>query len=312
MIFNSKKMCIVAALLGSMAAIPVSAVADNSTPVPDLSGQWSHANLNLEQPATGPKIMTNTLVNKAGLIDDNAGRLTDYKSPLLTPLASGIVEAHGKYTMTGLSLPDPHNQCWPEPPPFAESIQIEFMIVQRPNEAIIIYSNDQRVRHIPLNVPHHQPVVPSYAGDSVGHYEGDTLVVDTVGIKPTKWPVVDRYGTPHSDAMHVVERFRLIDGKASLDATMAHRRLFTKAPIPKFDAYGGALDLNPADKGLQVSMTVDDPKMFTQPWNALVTYRPFTNWPEMVCADPPSLTNTTLLDVGAGPRDVPVANKPDF
>lgn len=281
-------------------------------PVPDLSGQWSHSNLNLEQPATGPKIMTNTLRGKDGLIDDNLGRLTDYKSPLLTPLASGIVEAHGKYTMTGLSLPDPHNQCWPEPPPFAESIQIQFMLVQRPNEVLIIYSNDQRVRHIPLNVPHHRPVVPTYAGDSVGHYEGDTLVVDTVGIKPTKWPVVDRYGTPHSDAMHVIERFRLVDGKASLDAMAAHRHLFNKGPIPKFDAYGGAFDLNPADKGLQVSMTVEDPKMFTQAWNALVTYRPMTNWPEMVCADPPSLTNTTLLDLGAGPRDVPVAKRPDF
>src|SRR5579871_1656708 len=180
--FDAAQMAIAAAAIGSLTII--SPVTASDSAVPDLSGQWSHSNLNLEQPATGPKIMTNTLVDKAGLIDDNAGRLTDFKSPLLTPLASGIAEAHGKYTMTGLSLPDPHNQCWPEPPPFAESIQIQFMVVQRPNEVLIIYSNDQRVRHIPLNVPHHQPLVPTYAGDSVGHYEGDTLIVDTVGIKP--------------------------------------------------------------------------------------------------------------------------------
>jgi len=304
------KASISALLAGGLLTFAPAAQADSA--IPDLSGQWSHSNLNLEQPATGPKIMTNTLFNKDGTIDDNAGRLTDYKSPLLTPLASGIAKAHGEYTMTGLSLPDPHNQCWPEAPPFVESIQIELMVVQRPNEVLLIYSNDQRVRHIPLNVPHRQPLVPTYAGDSVGHYEGDTLVVDTVGIKPTKWPVVDRYGTPHSDALHVIERFRVIDGKASIDAMAAHRRLYTKAPIPKFDAYGGALDLNPNNKGLQVSMTVEDPKMYTQPWDALVTYRPETNWPEMVCADPPSLSNTNLLDLGAGPREVPVAKKADF
>lgn len=298
-------------LLGTV-IVGSTAAADELGSIPQLSGQWTHSNLNLEQPATGPKIMTNTLLNKDGTIDDNAGRVTDYKSPLLTPLASGIVKAHGEYTMTGLSLPDPHNQCWPEAPPFAGSIQIEVMVVQRPGEVVLIYSNDQRIRHIPLNVAHSNPLVPTYSGDSVGHYEGDTLVVDTVGIKPTKWPVVDRYGTPHSDAMHVVERYKLIDGQASIDAMAAHRRIFTKAPIPKFDAYGGALDLNPTHKGLQVTVTVEDPKMFTQPWTALVTYRPETNWPEMVCADPPSLSNTTLLDVGAEPRQIPVAQKADF
>src|SRR5205085_2764950 len=100
---------------------------------------------------------------------------------------------------------------------------------------------------------------------------GDTLVVDTARIKPTRWPVLDRYGTPHSDELHVVERFKLIDGKASVDAMAAHHGEYTKAPLGKFDAYGGVFDPDLSHKGLQVAVTVEDPKMFTQPWTGLVS-----------------------------------------
>ena len=63
-----------------------------------------------------------------------------------------------------------------------------------------------------LNQPHPARVTPSWYGDSVGHYEGDTLVIDTVGVKADRpFAMVDMYGTPFSPAMHVVERYRLID-----------------------------------------------------------------------------------------------------
>ena len=52
-----------------------------------------------------------------------------------------------------------------------------------------------------------RPVTPAWYGDSVGHYEGDTLVIDTVGIKVGPFAMVDMYGTPHSAALHVVERY---------------------------------------------------------------------------------------------------------
>ncbi len=229
----------------------------------------------------------------------------DYNSPLLTPEAAAILKKHGEFSMTGQSIPDPHNQCWPEPPPFGLSIQLEIFLLQRPNEVVLIYSNDQKVRHIRLNSSHPNPLVPTYIGDSIGHYEGDTLVVDTTGIKPSRWPVLDRYGTPHSDALHVVERYRLIDGAASLKAMRDYHATFTKAPLAKFDAYGGIFDPDTNDKGLQVEVTVEDPKMFTQPWTGLVTYRPETEWPEMVCAD-------SLLEIGGPPRQNPVAGKADF
>jgi hypothetical protein len=299
------------AAIGSLAMIcPV--VADDSAAVPALSGHWGRTNFNLEQPPDGPKFITNTLKKIDGTLDDDAGRVGDYTNPILTPEAAAILKAHGEFSMTGQSIPDPHNQCWPEPPPFTMSIQLELLVLQRPDEVVLVYSNDQKVRHVRLNSTHPNPVVPTYAGDSIGHYEGDTLVIDTVGIKPGHWPVLDRYGTPRSDALHVVERYRLIDGKAAEDTILAHHRTFTRAPIGKADGYGGVFDADIGHKGLQVEVRVEDPKMFTQPWTGLVTYRPESNWPEMICADPPSLSNTTLLEISGPLRQNPVALKPDF
>jgi hypothetical protein len=59
-------------------------------------------------------------------------------------------------------------------------------------------------------------VIPSWYGDSVGHYEGDTLVIDTVGIKIGPFSMVDWYGTPHAEALHVVERYRLLEQAAKV------------------------------------------------------------------------------------------------
>jgi hypothetical protein len=300
---GAPQMAMAAAAIGSLAMItPVTA--DDSA-VPALSGHWGRSNFNLEQPPDGTKFITNTLKKKDGTTDDDAGRVGDYNNPILTPEAASILKAHGEFSMTGQSIPDPHNQCWSEPPPFTMSIQLELLVLQRPDEVVLVYSNDQKVRHVRLNSTHPNPLVPTYIGDSIGHYEGDTLVVDTVGIKPSRWPVLDRYGTPHSDALHVIERYRLIDGKAAADAMLAHHRSFTGAPLGKFDGYGGEFDPDMSRKGLQLEVTVEDPKMFKQSYTGLVTYRPQSSWPEMVCAD-------SLLEIGGPPRQNPVALKADF
>jgi hypothetical protein len=150
-------------------------------------------------------------------------------------------------------------------------------------------------------------VTPSWLGDSIGHYEGDTLVIDTIGIKPQgPLAVVDRYGTPHSDALHVVERYRLIDGAAAIEAVRKHRRTFTADPAQvQFDIYGAEFDWDPNKKGLEVEVTVDDPKIFTRPWTGILTYRPQTGWPEMVCSE-------NLRESSGPDRDAPVDNTPDF
>src|SRR5260370_27699897 len=84
-------------------------------------------------------------------------------------------------------------------------------LLQQPAKVPILYDYDHQVRHIPKNQPPPSHVTPSWYGDSVGHYEGDTLVIDTVGFKVGPVSMVDRFGTPHTEALHVVERYRLLD-----------------------------------------------------------------------------------------------------
>jgi hypothetical protein len=122
-------------------------------------------------------------------------------------------------------------------------------------------------------------------GDSVGHWEGDTLVIDTVGVKVDPFTSVDRFGTPQSDAMHVIERYRLIDGAVA------------KSQIDKYETSEGTVGgggriagyhPDTSLKGLQLEVTMDDPKVFTAPLTARVTYRRLVSeWQESVCADNP-------------------------
>jgi hypothetical protein len=75
----------------------------------------------------------------------------------------------------------------------------------------MIYRQGNEVRRVRMNQPHPAQATPSWYGDSVGHYEGDTLVIDTVGIKKGPFAMLDMYGTPFTEKLHVVERYRLVD-----------------------------------------------------------------------------------------------------
>jgi len=286
--------------------VGAAAGAEKAGSVPDLSGHWSRTNFNLEQPDSGPRFIANTLKKPDGTIDDDTARVGDYTNPILTPEGARILREHGELSRTGKALSDPHNQCWPEPPPFTLTIQVEVLLLQRKDEVTLIYVNGQNVRHVRMNAQHPTRVKPTLSGDSVGRYEGDTLVIDTIAIKPSAWPVIDRYGTPHSDALHVVERYRLIGGEEAAVAMRKHRRTFTTADaIPRFGIYGSEFDTDMSKKGLQVEVTVEDPKMFAAPWKGLLTYRPANGWPEMTCAE--SVTQSAGVE-----KNAPVANKPDF
>jgi hypothetical protein len=140
------------------------------------------------------------------------------------------------------------------------------MILQTPKEVVMIKEGGVEIRHIYLGVPHSRTVKPSWYGESVGHYEGDTLVVDTIG-QNTK-TVVDAFRTPHSEKLHVVERWHLIDG----------------------------------GKGLEVNLTVDDPDTFNRPWSTYVRHQrgrePFY---EDICAE----NNLNLFDYHMSVSDKP-------
>ena len=96
-------------------------------------------------------------------------------------------------------------------------------ILQQPDKVTIVYEYGGEFRQIRMNQSHPADVKPSWHGDSVGHYEGDTLVIDTVEIKAGPYSTIDLYGTPFTKALHVVERYRLFDYEASKDAFGARR-----------------------------------------------------------------------------------------
>src|SRR5262249_54583776 len=154
-------------------------------------------------------------------------------------------------------------------------------ILQQKDEVTIIYLLQNTVRRIRLNEPHPENPTPSWQGHSVGWYEGDTLVVDTVAIRESPLSMVDPFGTPHSKALHVVERYRLIDGEAAAEAQRKHGAIFRPGP-----PYGrGTIDPDTAKPGLQVEFMVEDDAVFTSPWSARVTYRRLVGpWPEALCA----------------------------
>ena len=90
------------------------------------------------------------------------------------------------------------------------------VFLQTPKEVWMIWTEDNQLRRIFMNVPHTKNLKPSWYGESVGHYEGDTLVIDTIGLNDKT--VVDIYRTPHTDKLHVVERWRMIDGGKTMEA----------------------------------------------------------------------------------------------
>ena len=145
-------------------------------------------------------------------------------------------------------------------------------IIQTPREVVLFLTG--RARHIWLDVPHSANPKPSWYGESVGHYEGDTLVVDTIGFNDRAF--VDSYRTPHTDKLHVVERFRLIDGGNTLEA----------------------------------AFTVEDPGAFYQPWsgtrNRHRVVNPNNRPAEFDCAT----ANDDYFNIGLEP--VPTAEKADF
>jgi hypothetical protein len=145
-------------------------------------------------------------------------------------------------------------------------------VIQTPKEVVLFLTG--RTRHIWLNVPHSANPKPSWYGESVGHYEGDTLVVDTIGFSDQTF--VDSYRTPHTGKLHVVERFRLIDGGNTLE----------------------------------VAFTVEDPGAFYQPWsgtrNRHRVVNPNAKIGEFGCAE----ANDDYYNIGLEP--VPTAPRSDF
>jgi hypothetical protein len=94
------------------------------------------------------------------------------------------VKSFGEKAIAGIVTGNPSNQCWPMPMPFIYK-QFFVQIIQQPDRVLFIYNEPSTdVRRVRLNDRHPDKLTPSWYGDSVCHYEGDTLVIDTVGSRP--------------------------------------------------------------------------------------------------------------------------------
>ena len=233
------------------------------------------------QPPSGPGPIT---FDKAHPYIDNAAarktggqptnRVADLSNPILQPWVREELRKRNERALTETMLWTPKERCWPiGVPGFLLYPVTPVYFLQTPQQVVMIWEEDHMARHVYLTDAHTPDLKPSWFGESIGHYEnGDTLVVDTIGLNTRTF--VDSFRTPHTEQLHVVERFRIVDG----------------------------------GKALEVDVHVDDPGAFTTPWNAMQRYRRVQQGPmrEQVCAE----NNDKFFNYDVDP--IPQVDKPDF
>jgi hypothetical protein len=204
-----------------------------------------------------------------GVAKQPSFRIADLSNPNLKPWVKARMQQDIDELLAGKkSAFTPQSSCVPAGVPsfMGYGGPDPLVFLQTPKEVWIAWREDNQTRRIYMDVPHSANPKPSWYGESVGHYEGDTLVVDTIGLNDKT--VVDVYRTPHSEKLHVVERWLMIDG----------------------------------GKMLQVIFTVEDPDAFYEPWSGMRRYRRVTQEPyEKICAE----NNTNLFDYHIPVADKP-------
>jgi hypothetical protein len=292
---------------------PTGSGTQSAASIPDFSGIWSHPYWpGLEPPASGRGPVTNRLRLPGGPqkgVSDPRQLVGDYTNPILKPEAAEVVKKHGEIELSGVGSSTPGNQCWPEPMPYILGA-VAMRMLQQPDMITILYPG--QFRQVRMNEPHAAaPTTPSLHGDSVGRYEGDTLVVDTVGVRTDRpFAMIDLYGTPYTSALHVVERYRLLDYEAAKEGLERAAKENFRLP-PDVIPLVADSDPNYRGKHLQLEFTVEDEGVFTTPWSATITYGrpPMRDGPrpggaEYVCAENPRYSGRNSA--------VPRADKPDF
>jgi len=249
----------------------ISGVPDSETPIGD----------EFIQPSSGPGPIT---FDRAHPFIDNrksrqsgksaTNRVADLSNPILQPWAREELRKVNQRALTEIQLWTPKERCWPIGVPGWLVYPVRpLRFLQTPKQVVMIWEEDHMVRHVYLTDQHSPNVKPSWFGESIGHYEnGDTLVVDTIGLNTRTF--IDNYRTPHTEQLHVVERYRIVDD----------------------------------GKALEVTAYVEDPGAFTMPWTAVQRYRLNKDAPlaEEICAE----NNVEVF--GADAEPIPTAHKPDF
>ncbi|HXJ02012.1 MAG TPA: hypothetical protein VNH44_12375 [Micropepsaceae bacterium] len=202
----------------------------------------------------------------------------DSANPILQPWARDIVKRNAESEMRLQHVYTADDSCWPSGVPQAVNLLDVVQFIPTKDRVTILYQRNHQVRRIWLNVPHSRNPKPSWYGESVGHYDGDTLVVDTIGLKAHKMSVVDAFGTPHTEKLHVVERYR-----------------------PYATPFG---------KRLEVIVRVEDSGAFIGPWKGMAEYqqeKTVKQFEETVCAE-----NNRDFGEGTTFGTIPQENAPQF
>jgi len=237
------------ALLAGIALVGAgsSSSAQTSPPnfAPNPSVGWVAMSGEFTAPASGPGPVRRDPEHPRVTNDDLRARgaqptfaIGDVNSPILQPWARDVIKKHNDLVLSGKPAFPRNASCYPAGVPAFLLYPVQpVYFIQSPKEVVMIWQADHQVRHVWLTDKHSSQVKTSWYGESIGHYEGDTLVVDTIGLDDRS--VVDGFQTPHTKQLHVVERFHMIDG----------------------------------GKTLEVNLHVEDPGTFTSAWNAIQRYR---------------------------------------
>jgi hypothetical protein len=299
---------------------PSGGATQSAASVPNFSRVWMHPGFPwFEPPASGPGPVTNRsrwpqrpgddsgtialppLPPGVEGVSDYDQLVGNYTNPILQPWAAEVVKKFGEMSIAGITYGNPSNQCWPMPVPFIYK-QFLVSIIQQPDSVTLIYTAPSTdVRRVRLNERHREPLIPSWYGDSVGHYEGDTLVIDTVGVKTDRpYAMIDLFGTPYSKSLHIVERYRLREYDDVKDAIERNKKENWLFNGDVFSKHRG--------KFLQLHLTIEDEGVFTTPWTATLTYVPGPGiLSEVICAE-----NLHQYYYDHSDTDAPRAEKPDF
>ncbi len=252
--------------------------------IPDFGSApsgWRMFNLNATDyydPPSGPKPVTNDpAYPHVGNLQEGqkTHRVADLSNPILQPWVREQMKLTNDEVLAGRTPFVATSLCWPGGVPTQLLVPNRIFFLQTPDELTMMFERDHHVRRIRLNQEHSENPAPSWFGESVGHYEGgDTLVIDTIGLSDHPLSFVDNYRTPHSEQLHVTERWKITNE--------------------------GQL--------IEVSFTVYDPIAFTTPWSGMMTYRRDARGPmeEFVCAE--NNRDPWGLDAYSMPQDL----TPDF